>query len=142
MTEGITIVLDTSGLDRLAKLWPEKAARLLADTAIQIEQLAKLHAPRDNARPPMRPEVAVTGNLRNSIRASMLTELSWEVTAGGESLSPDDYAIYQEGQNEATAYTIEYGTSGRPARPFLRPSVFLAEKDFQAGLEKIAREGM
>jgi HK97 gp10 family phage protein len=46
-----------------------------------------------------------TGRLRDSITARQLGPLSWEVSVGA------DYGVY-----------VEYGSRGRPARPFFRPA--------------------
>ncbi|MFN7948379.1 MAG: HK97-gp10 family putative phage morphogenesis protein [Blastocatellia bacterium] len=63
-----------------------------------------------------------TGFLRNSIQSQMQSELTGEVTVGA------DYAIY-----------VEFGTSRRPATPFLMPAVERVRPAFEAAMKQLTR---
>jgi HK97 gp10 family phage protein len=71
-----------------------------------------------------------TGRLRDSITARQLGPLSWEVSAEAP------YAVF-----------VEYGSRGRPARPFFRPAfektaarfTDLAVAEFNAAIDRAAR---
>lgn len=91
---GVSVRLDMGKLLKLKADAEPKAGRIVARTAFIIEGKAKLAVPVD------------TGALKNSIKASGLSQLEWEVAVG-----------------QAYAAFVEFGTSKMRAQPFLIPAV-------------------
>lgn len=114
------VTYDNSKLLELRAALHDQAVDVVAETAFLIEGEAKLHVPRDPARPPKDLTQKVTGNLRNSIQATMEAGngLKWRVNV---------YAAYGAYQ--------EFGTKKMPARPYLVPAV---EKYRQQFIDKLA----
>jgi len=128
VADSIGFTLDTSGLDRLEKLFPGKVDAILGklanDTAKKATSLMtggrrgryyvinqggmKI---RHRASAPGEPPGVVTGRLKNSIKAVRIRHLQWEVRV-----------------EEPHGKHLEFGTARMKARPFLRPAVFSVAK--------------
>lgn len=113
---------DNSKLLELRNRLHDEAVDVVSETAFAIEAEAKLHVPRDPARPPQDLTRKVTGALRNSIQASMDKPLRWLVQVGAA------YGAYQE-----------FGTSRIPARPYLVPAVEKYKQQFYDRIKAIVR---
>jgi HK97 gp10 family phage protein len=113
------VTYDNSELLALRARLHDEAVEVVSSTAMAIEAEAKVHVPRDPARPPKDLTQKVTGALRNSIQAAMEAGngLKWKVNVG------QAYGLYQE-----------FGTKKMPARPYLVPAV---EKYKQQFFDKI-----
>ena len=113
---------DNSELLALRARLHDEAADVVASTAFAIESEAKVHVPRDPARPPQDLRAKVTGALRSSIQAAMEpgNGLKWLVNVGQE------YGLYQE-----------FGTRFIPARPYLVPAVEKYKQQFYDKLKAI-----
>jgi len=112
-------VIFNSNIQALRARLHDQAVEVVSSTAFAIEGEAKLHVPRDPARPPKDLTAKVTGNLRNSIQRAMDGPggLKWRVNVGAP------YGPFQE-----------FGTRFIPARPYLVPAV---EKYRQQFIEKL-----
>ncbi|NCD07757.1 MAG: hypothetical protein EOL97_16735 [Spirochaetia bacterium] len=111
------IKVNTKGFDNLEKRFLKMQSidfkPELKYYAGAIQAKAKLIAPRDPSRPPKDMSRPVTGNLRNSIKVSVMNLKALVFTNWS-------YAIYQE-----------FGTRYMKARPFLIPSFLEYRKKFK-----------
>lgn len=114
------VKLDVRRLRQLIKDAPERVDRAVQDTAVAVEGLAKVNAPRDPRRPPQDLSRPVTGHLRGSISAERIEFGHWIVGVNAE------YGLYQE-----------LGTSRIPARPYLAPAVEAQRVPFIQRLAKV-----
>lgn len=85
-----------------------KASQVVRKAAADVQAHAKMFAPVD------------TGNLRQSITARSVDDLTSEIISGA------DYAIYQE-----------YGTRFQPGTAHMRPALERVEPSFVAAMEQI-----
>lgn len=85
-----------------------KASQVVRKAAADVTAHAKMFAPVD------------TGNLRQSITARAVDDLTSEIISGA------DYAIYQE-----------YGTRFQPGTAHMRPALERVEPSFIAAMEQI-----
>lgn len=105
---GFDLILTTNRVPEISANLHSQAGRLVAQTARNIESLAKQRAPKD------------TGFLANSILAGQVAPFHWEVPVGA------DYGIF-----------VEYGTSRMAAQPFLTPAVEQVRPAFEAGVARL-----
>jgi len=94
-----------SELDRLQPALEARVKVVLEKIARDVEARAKSTVPVD------------TGALKNSIRASPVSNLTWQVAVG------QFYGIY-----------VEFGTHRMPARPYLVPAVDDLRSSFQVAM--------
>ena len=88
----------------------DRAAQIVAKTALDIEAGAKVRAPVD------------TGNLRASIQATKISKTHWRVTVGA------DYGIY-----------LEYGTRNMAARPYFTPAINAVVGQFRQAMKGVVK---
>lgn len=100
--------------DRLLFLGPEATKRaklVLAKASHDLEARAK-------AKVPVR-----TGALKNSIRASMINPMTWEVVVG------QNYGVF-----------VEFGTRRMRAQPFFTPAFQFIQPVFVEAMAQVLRE--
>jgi HK97 gp10 family phage protein len=97
-------------LPQIAKGMENRAAQIVAKTALDIEAGAKVRAPVD------------TGTLRASIQARRISPTHWIVTVGV------DYGIY-----------LEYGTRFMGARPYFGPAIRAVRSSFNQAMKGVVK---
>ena len=116
------VVFNDAKLLELRAALHDAAVDVVSSTAFQIEAEAKVHAPRDPARPPQDLKQKVTGALRGSIQTHMEKPLRWQVYVGVM------YGAFQE-----------FGTRYIPARPYLGPAVEKYKQQFYDRIKALVK---
>lgn len=109
---GATIRLNKTKLMELEKRLPGQAGMVVQKMALDCEADIKLNFSSESPSQPGDPPGVDTGNLKNSVIAEPVTELSWVVKIGAEYGSHLEYGTHNDD-----------GSTRMAARPFVRPAV-------------------